>query len=95
MKLSEIRIRKLAKEIAAAMIKAGAVKAAMGSAGRDAVADSIAKVMITDQRLDEQIEEEARAMVAKQRNLVPGTGEYKAAFDQARKTVMIRRGLNR
>lgn len=91
MQMSEARIRSLAKKMAREMAMRGAVKSVTSP---DAIADVIAKTMIRDQQIEEQIEAEARAMLAKQRNLPPpGTGQYQAAFLQAKKAVAARKGI--
>ncbi len=91
MRLSEARIRKLAKAMVREMTSRGAIKT---QAGPGNAADVIAKTLIIDQRLEEHIESEARAMLERQRNLPPpGTGEYQAAFQQAKRQIASRRGF--
>ena len=91
MRLSEKRIRALSKKMAAEMLRRGAVES---SAGTDDLAFVIAKAMMFDQRAESQIEEEARAMLSRQKTLPPpGTGEYQAAFQQAKKTIANRKGF--
>lgn len=89
MKLSDARIRKLSKAMAREMMRRGAISAATP----DDPATVIAKAMIGQAQIEDAIEAEARGMVARQRNLVPGTGEYQAAFQQARRAAAAKRGL--
>lgn len=73
------------------MVLKGAVKAA---AGADDLASAIAQVINRDLAVEEQIEMEARQMLSKNRNLPPpGTGEYQAAFTQAKQAAARRRGF--
>ena len=91
MRLSENRIRGLAKKMAAEMIARGAAEHAHSER---ALADVIAKVLASDQDLETRIEAEARELLSRQKNLPPpGTGQYQAAFDQAKKAVAARKGI--
>jgi len=91
MRLSESRVRALAKRMAAEMIARGAVEHARGER---ALSDAIANVLLNDQELETRIEAEAREMLSKQKNLPPpGTGQYQAAFDQAKKLIASRKGI--
>jgi hypothetical protein len=89
--MSDARIRKLAKAMGREMALKGAVKVAGMST---IVGDVISKAMITDQEFEEQIEGEAREMLSRQRNLPPpGTGQYEAAFQQAKRVAAGKRGI--
>jgi hypothetical protein len=89
--MSEARLNKLAKAMAREILGKGHAKVA---AGLDGLSDLIARELKIDQRIETEIEQEARALIAKNRNLPPpGTGEYQAALTQARQTVAIRRGF--
>lgn len=91
MRLSEARIRKLTKKIAREMITRRAVKSPLGA---DALADAISRTMMKDQKMEEEIEAQAREMISRQRNLPPpGSGEYQAAFQQMKRAIAIRRGF--
>jgi len=91
MKMSETRIRKLAKAMAREMTTRGAVKCMTGA---DQIADVIGKIMVQDQRIEEEIEGQAREMLSRQPSLPPeGTGEYFAAFQQAKRAIAIRKGF--
>ncbi len=90
MKLSDQRIRKLSKAMAKQMIQRGAVKTSFP----DNIASAISRVMTIDQKLNEELEQEARATLSRQRNLPPpGTGEYNAAFQQAKRAAAMKRGI--
>lgn len=91
MKLSEKRIRHLAVQIADKLLETRSVEAARG---KHDLATLAAKVLNLDQRLESEIDEEARAMLARQPSLPPpGTGEYEAAYEQARRRAAMRRGI--
>ena len=91
MRLSEARIRHLSKRIAREMQSTGAARS---SGGSDDLAFLVGKVLMRDQRAEAQIEAEARQMLAKQKRLPPpGTGEYQAAFQQAKQTIAARKGF--
>ncbi len=91
MRLSENRIRHLAREIAERLVAKGAVEASRGKAD---LATLAARVLNLDQKLEEEIDREAREQLSRQRTLPPpGTGEYQAAYDQARRRAAARRGI--
>ncbi len=91
MRMSEARIGKLAKKIGRELAMRGAVKSPTGPAP---IADVVSRVMKIDQRTEEEIEAEARAFLARQRTLPPpSTGEYQAAFVQAKRAAAARRGF--
>ena len=90
MKLSEKRIRTLVRKIAGEMIAKGLV---VGSEAD--VANALAKTIQVDQEREEAIEDEAKALIARQRNLPPpGTGEYQAALAQAKRQIAMKKGFN-
>lgn len=90
MKLSEKRIRSLAKKIGGEMIAKGLV---VGSEAD--VANAIAKSIQTDQERELAIEDEAKALLSRQRSLPPpGSGEYQAALQQAKRQIAMKKGFN-
>ncbi|CAN5403616.1 hypothetical protein BH09SUM1_BH09SUM1_17570 [soil metagenome] len=92
MRLSEPRLRALSKKMAREMSSKGVVRVPSGETG---IADLLAKVLTLDQQKEIDIEEEARALVSKQRNLPPpGSGEYQAAFQQAKRAIAVRKGFH-
>lgn len=90
MKLSEKRIRTLARKIAGEMVAKGLV------AGSETdVANAIANTIQADQERESSIEEEARQLLSRQRSLPPpGSGEYQAALQQAKRQIAQRKGFN-
>lgn len=91
MRLSDKRIKKLAKTMASTMVARGVVKL---SGSESALAEAVSRTLMLDQKLEGDIEEEARAFVARQRNLPPpGTGEYAAAFSNAKRAIAHRKGF--
>ncbi|MCB2155659.1 DUF507 family protein [bacterium] len=90
MRLSEERIHHLANKMAKEMIRDGAVDRKVGT---ENLATLIAQVMINDLRREDEIDEEVRGMLARQRNLPPqGTGEYEAMFQKLKQDVAAKRG---
>ena len=90
MRFSEERIQHLAKKMAASMVEQDAVDA---KAGRANLASLIAQVIINDLQVEDQIDEEVRDRLSRQRNLPPqGTGEYEAMFDQMKREVAQKKG---
>ncbi len=91
MKLSENRIRHLSRQIAEKLIATEAVQTSRGEAD---LALLVTRVLNLDQKLEEEIDREAREHLARQRTLPPpGTGEYQAAYEQARRRAATRRGI--
>lgn len=89
MKLSETRIRTISKKIARDI---GARGAAQHPSGPDAFVTLIEKILLIDQMLESKIDEEARGLLARQKNLPPpGTSEYEAQFQQVKRNVAMRR----
>lgn len=90
MRFSEERIHYLAKRMAGQMIEQGAVDKEIGV---NNLASLIAQVIISDLQIEDQIDEEARERLSKQRSLPPqGTGEYDAMFDRVKREIAQRRG---
>jgi hypothetical protein len=89
MRLSEERIRFIAKQAARRMIEEGAVEPGVGELNLRTL---IAQVLISDMQVEEQIDAQARESVARQRRLVEGTPEYEAAFQQAKAAIAAKRG---
>jgi hypothetical protein len=88
--MSEARIAALARRMAKEMLRRGAVKCAGGEA---TLGTLLARAIIAEQAIEEQIDNEARALLARQPRLPPpGTGEYQAAFIQTRRQLASRRG---
>lgn len=90
MRLSENRVRSLAFRMAKRMLDEGAVDPAIGTQNLSSL---IAQVLINDLRVEDEIDEEARARVSKYPRLPPpGSGEYEAAFQNEKRAVAKRRG---
>lgn len=78
MKLSENRIRALAKKMAAEMVAAGAVE---GTFAERKITEAIVKTIMADQDQELAIEIEAKKLLEQQRSLAPpGSPEYQAAL---------------
>lgn len=91
MRLSESRTRALSKQVARELVQRGAV---VLKSPEYALADLITRVLNNDQNIESQIEAEAREAISRHKNLPPpGSGEYQAAFERARKAAAARRGL--
>ncbi len=91
MRLSESRLRQLSKKIAKDLMSSGAVRA---TGGVDDLTEYVSRAMMLDQKAEADIEAEARQFLARQRNLPPpGTGEYQAAFSQAKRNFAQRKGF--
>jgi hypothetical protein len=91
MRLTDSRIRALSKALAREMVARGIVEL---KSPEYALADLISRIMIADQELESVLEVEARQEVSKQRNLPPpGTGEYQAAFERAKRSAAAKRGM--
>ncbi len=90
MRLSEERIRDLAKKMAADMIRDGAVDKKIGTAN---LATLIAQVILKDMQVEEKIDEETRDRLSRQRNLPPqGSGEYEAMFHKVKAEIAAKKG---
>lgn len=72
------------------MVDSGTVEA---SGGVGAVASLIAQTLISDLRIEDEIDAEARERLLRQRHLPPeGSGEYEAMFLREKEAVAARRG---
>lgn len=90
MRLSDKRIEHLAWKMAKKMV---AHKAVEPHSGTQDLAQFIARFLAYDQMKEQQIEEEAREFIARQRTLPPpGTGEYEAAFNEAKRRIARNKG---
>ena len=90
MRLSEDRIQDIAKKIADDLIDRNAVDP---KAGRRNLATLVAQVMINDLSLEDKIDEETRARLARQKNLPPpGTGQYEAMFLKVKEQIAREKG---
>jgi hypothetical protein len=91
MGFSEARTQKLAKRIARDMIARRAVRL---TGGEFALADVIGRTLSDDQEAESAIEVEAREQLAKRKNIgPPGSGDYNAAFSQAKASIARRKGF--
>lgn len=89
MRFSSARIRAVSKKIAAELIRRGAV-----SGMETRVSDALVKAFDANTEFQDRIDEEVKAMLAKNRNLPPpGTQEYKSAFEEMRRIVAARKGF--
>ena len=90
MRLSETRIPHLASKMAREMIREGAVDRKVGA---ENLATLIAQVIINDLRREDEIDEEVRGRLARQRHLPPqGTGEYEAMFLKLKQEIAAKHG---
>lgn len=88
--MSDQRIQMLARKMARQMTAHNAVEA---RGGADDLAGFIARFLAYDQLKEEQIEKEAREFIARQRTLPPpGSGEYEAAFRNAKRRIAAKKG---
>lgn len=90
MRLSDQRIQNLARRMAREMTARNAVEA---KGGAENLAGFIARFLAYDQMKEEEIEREAREFIARQKTLPPpGSGEYEAAFRNAKRQMAARKG---
>ncbi|MCC5875707.1 MAG: DUF507 family protein [Candidatus Sumerlaeia bacterium] len=90
MRLSNDRIQNLARRMAKQMASRGAVAPRNGP---DDLALFLARFLAYDQMKMEEVEKEAREFIARQRTLPPpGSGEYEAAFRNAREQIARKKG---
>lgn len=90
MRLSEERVHDIARKIAADLLASGAVEAPRGERNLAAL---VAQALINDLRMEDRIDEEARAKLARQRSAPPaGSPEYEALFLKAKEEIAREKG---
>lgn len=90
MRMSETRIRALAKTIAKDMIDQGAVEGKISVLNLSTL---IAQVMIQDLKVEDEIDEEVRQRLLRYPRLPPeGSGEYEALFFKVKSEIASKRG---
>ena len=91
MRMSEDRIRFLAKQIAEELIKRGLVNY-VGSRG--VLEANLEKPILDDLLAEEKIDQEVMGMIAKmQSGLVPGSSRWEAAFTQLKSDICKRKNI--
>jgi hypothetical protein len=90
MRLSDDRIKILAHRMARQMVARGAVRPHTST---DDLALFLARFLAYDQLKEQEIEKEAREFIARQHTLPPpGSGEYEAAFRNAKTQIAQNKG---
>lgn len=90
MRLSNDRIQNIARKMAKKMTARGVV---IPRGGKDDLALFLARFLAYDQMKEAEIEKEAREFIARQRTLPPpGSGEYEAAFRNAKEQIARKKG---
>lgn len=89
MRLSEDRIQFVAGQIASDLINSGAIKF---SGSRIVLESEIARVLVEDLRIEEEIDREVVDMIdSMQRKIPQGSAEWQAIFTQKKEEIARRR----